>query len=92
MNGEIEAVLNEEIRPGLAAHGGDIGSYSFQDGVFRFRFTGACAQCPSAFLTAEQMVAERLQARLPQVKSVILERGVSQELQDQALSILRRKK
>lgn len=89
MEDEIEAILNEVVRPSLAAHGGGIGSYSFQDGILRFRFTGACAQCPSALLTAEQIIAGNLKARMPQIKSVVLEQGVSQELQNQAIDILK---
>lgn len=89
---KIEAVLNEEIRPILNAHGGDIGEYTFQDGVFRFRFVGQCAHCPSAWITAEQLVAERLMTKLLQVREVLLVRDVDQELWDQAVDILKKRR
>lgn len=87
----LESVLEEVVRPALAAHGGGIGAYSFQDGTFRFRFTGACAQCPSAWITAEQIVAESLMTRIPQVKTVLLEQGVDESLLNQAMDILKRR-
>ena len=58
MDPAVEAVLDEYVRPALAAHGGGVGDCSFQDGVFRFRFLGACALCPSAWMTAQQLVTK----------------------------------
>lgn len=60
VNSEIEQVLDQYVRPVLTAHGGSIGWYSFQDGEFRFRFSGECALCPSAWITAEQVVTTAL--------------------------------
>lgn len=76
----------------LAAHGGDIGWYEFRDGEFRFRFTGGCALCPSAWITAEQVVTTALMTRLPQVHRVVMEQGVSPDLERQALELLHRKR
>lgn len=76
---EIDRVLDGEVRPVLAAHGGDISWYDFQDGEFRFRFSGRCARCPSAWITAEKVVTTTLMAHLPQVQRVIMEQGESPE-------------
>ena len=92
MDPAVEAVLDEYVRPALAAHGGGVGDCSFQDGVFRFRILGACALCPSAWMTAKQLVTDQLITCLPQVKAVIMEQGVSRDLQEQAKALLRERR
>ena len=87
---EIEQVLDQYVRPVLAAHGGSIGWYSFQNGEFRFRFSGECALCPSAWITAEQVVTTALMLRLPQVERVIMEQGVDTSLLHYAASLMKK--
>lgn len=86
---EIEQVLDQYVRPVLAAHGGSIGWYSFQNGEFRFRFSGECALCPSAWITAEQVVTTVLMLHLPQVERVIMEQGVNTSLLQYATSLMK---
>ena len=45
---QIEEVLDREVRPKLALHGGNIRSLDCRDGLYRFQLTGQCAGCPSA--------------------------------------------
>ena len=87
---DIEQVLEKDIRPHLRAHGGDIRSHSFENGVYRFWLLGQCSNCPSAYLTTESVIAEQIQDKLPDVKDVILLCEISQELLAQAQMILRR--
>lgn len=87
---QIEQVLNERVRPQLALHGGDIRSVSLEDGVYRFRFLGQCAGCPSAFLTTESIIREELMAVFPQLSEVVLEQGVSDGLLKQARLLMGR--
>ena len=89
MHPEIDKVLDEEVRPVLAAHGGDIGWYEFRDGEFRFRFTGGYALCPSAWITAEQVVAAALMPRFPQVNKVVMEQQVGSALLSQARAMMK---
>lgn len=86
---QIEQVLDEEVRPYLHAHGGEIVSLGFADGEYRFRLLGQCSGCPSAYLTTESVVAKALEETLPQVKQVILVQAVSDSLLEQARAILR---
>lgn len=87
---QIEQVLDEQVRPQLALHGGDIVSVALEDGVYRFRLTGQCAGCPSAYLTTETLIREQLLRALPALSDVALEQGVSDALLDQARAILAR--
>lgn len=86
---QIEQVLEERVRPQLTLHGGGIESLSCEDGVYRFRLTGQCAGCPSAYLTTEALVKEELRAAVPGLKDIVLVQGVSDSLLDQARALLR---
>lgn len=85
---QIEQVLDERVRPQLALHGGDIRSVSCEDGVYRFRLLGQCANCPSAYLTTENLIEEELLSAVPGLRQVVLVQAVSDALLAQALSIL----
>ncbi|MFR3992960.1 MAG: NifU family protein [Angelakisella sp.] len=53
----IEQVLDEKVRPALRTHDGDIKVVRVEDGVLYFRMLGQCSNCPSAVVTAEELVA-----------------------------------
>ena len=40
---EVEAVLDEYVRPFLAGHGGDLKVAGVEGGIVFFHFTGRCA-------------------------------------------------
>ena len=89
---EIETVVQEEIRPKLALHGGDIRLLSLQDGVLRFELLGQCSGCPSASITTEELIRSVLTEAVPQVKDVVLVERVDEDLVAQARAILSGKK
>jgi Fe-S cluster biogenesis protein NfuA len=84
----IETILNEDVRPDLLKHQGNVVVVSYEKGILRIRLTGKCSGCPSASLTAEELIGERVKARLPEVQDVILVSGVSDDLIAQAKAIL----
>lgn len=89
---KIEQVFEEKVRPKLSLHGGNI-ILEEQDGaVLKVRMTGACANCPSAQLTVQSLIAEEVMAVCPQIQDVILISGVSDTLLDQARQILSQKR
>lgn len=85
----IEQVLNGEIRPQLLLHGGGLETVSLMEGRYTFRLTGQCAGCPSAYLTTEELIRGTLLARFPELREVVLEQGVSEDLLAQAKRLLR---
>ena len=91
MNEEIEAVLNEHVRPLLHADGGDMEVLRVEDGVVYFTMTGHCAGCSAADMTAEMLINEELTKRLPGIKKAVLDQQVSEDLLDQARALLRRR-
>ena len=86
----IEAVLDEQVRPSLRAHGGEIQVDHLEDGVLYVKLLGQCAGCPSADLTNETLVEAELTAALPElVRKVAVIQTVSDELWEQAKRLLR---
>lgn len=86
---ELEAVLDQYVRPQLRGHGGDMEVLSVEDGVLRFKLTGKCSGCPAADLTTEELVQGEVTAHIPAIRQVVLVQETSQELIDQARTILR---
>jgi len=87
---KIEKVLDEKVRPELAAHNGNIQVVDFTDGIVRFKFLGQCANCPTAYLTTENLVKTTLVEAISEVKDAILVQAVSDDLLAQARAILNR--
>lgn len=85
---KIEEVLNTNIRPQLQLHGGGMETVSLEQGRYAFRLTGQCAGCPSAYLTTEELIRATLQERFPQLREVVLEQSVSEDLLEQAKKLL----
>ncbi len=85
---QIEAVLDEKVRPSLAEHGGNVVIKSFEDNVLRVRLLGQCSGCPAAHDTNEELIAAEVQAAFPSIQDVILVEEVSQDLIDLAHKIL----
>ena len=87
---KIEAVLNEQVRPALHAHGGELEVDHLEGGVLYVKLLGQCAGCPAADLTNETLVEAELVKALPEVvKKVSVIQTVSDELWEQAKRLLR---
>ena len=63
---QIEAVLDEKVRPSLRAHGGELEIDHLEGGVLYIKLLGQCAGCPSADLTNETLIEHELTAALPE--------------------------
>ena len=86
----IEAVLDQQVRPALRAHGGEIEIDRLEGRVLYVKLLGQCAGCPSADLTNETLVEAELVKALPElVERVAVIQTVSDELWEQAKRILR---
>jgi Fe-S cluster biogenesis protein NfuA len=78
---DVERIIDDEIRPLLRVHGGEIVLLSTDDGHVELEFQGACRACVLKIVTYAIGVRERL-IHLPGVNSVRV-RGVN--LSDAAL-------
>ena len=68
---KIKEILDREIRPAVAADGGDIVFHGYKDGVLTLHLQGACSSCPSAMLTLRMGVETRLKSLIPEIKEVV---------------------
>jgi len=65
----IEAVLDDQIRPGLRADGGDVEVVGVDaDRIVQIRMQGACQGCPSATMTMTFGIEAALKARIPEIR------------------------
>ena len=86
---ELEAVLDEHVRPLLRGDGGAMEVLEVEDGVVRFKLKGRCAGCPAADLTTEALIQSELVERVPGIRKAVLVQDISDELLDQARAIIR---
>jgi NifU-like protein len=60
----IQKVVNEEIRPGLQADGGDMELTDIDGDRVVVKLTGSCAGCPGAHITLKRWVEAKLRERV----------------------------
>lgn len=88
----MAATIDRDIRPVLREHGGDLSVTALKDGVLYFRLTGACCGCPSAWLTAEELVKAPLMAQFPLLQDVVVDNDLDDEMIQLAKDVLSKKK
>ena len=67
----IEAVLEEDIRPMLAADGGDVEIIDIKANLIYVDLTGACATCPGASGTIQHVIEKKLRDKVDDALRVI---------------------
>ncbi len=70
MESEIEKVLEEQVRPMLALHRGNVDLVSFKDGIVYLRLLGTCKGCPLSTLTLKEGVEILLKENLNGIERV----------------------
>ncbi len=68
---EVIEVLEEEINPSIASHGGAAELVSVDDGVAYVRMLGGCQGCGLASMTLNQGIATAIKERVPAITSVV---------------------
>jgi len=71
----IDAYMDENIRPLLAADGGNVLVEDFENNVLRIRYQGACGSCSKAESGTLVAIQSILQKNLSSDISVLIERG-----------------
>lgn len=69
---QIEHLIEAEVNPGLASHGGRVQLVEFleEEGIAVLQFGGGCHGCGMANVTLKQGIEKTLTTRLPFVQSV----------------------
>ena len=69
----VTDVVEHEVAPLIASHGGAIRVHSIDDGVLTVELSGACHGCPIVDRTLS-LVAEKVRQRCPQIRDVCARR------------------
>lgn len=85
---QVEQVLENDVRPMLRSHGGEVRLAGCRDGFVTIELMGMCSGCPSADLSTRGLIENILRAALPEVAGVELLQTVSPELLDMARKLL----
>ncbi len=67
---KVNYVLQSEVNPGLAAHGGMVSLEDFADDVAVLRFGGGCQGCGMVDVTLKEGVEKTLMERIPELKGI----------------------
>jgi Fe/S biogenesis protein NfuA len=67
----VQQVLDEQVNPGLADHGGRVMLIDVRDGKVYVRFGGGCQGCGMADVTLKEGVAATLQREIPEIAEVL---------------------
>jgi len=67
----IQALLDDDINPMVAGHGGVIELLEYKDGTAFVHMGGGCQGCGLASVTLRQGVEEKLRAQVPEVSQVL---------------------
>ena len=89
MEEAVRKVLQERVDPLLSQHFGGSQLTKIEDGVAYVKLTGACASCPSAQETIEEIVKNYICADVEGITDVVLDNSVSDDLLDMARKILK---
>lgn len=67
----VQQILDAEINPSIAAHGGNIELLDVQDGKAFVKMSGGCQGCSSAKATLKQGVEVRIKELIPEITELI---------------------
>lgn len=67
----VNRVMNEEVNPALASHGGGGNVTKIVDGVVYIELSGGCRGCPGARMTMKNGIESLLRERIPAIKEVV---------------------
>lgn len=66
----IEQILEEEINPAVASHGGYINLVDYREGVAYLEMGGGCQGCAMSKMTLRQGVERMLRAQIPEIREI----------------------
>ena len=67
---DIENIIENQIQPSVAMHGGVVSLHSYKDGIATMFMSGACSGCASSTFTLKMGIENLLMHYVPEVKGV----------------------
>ncbi len=68
---KLENLFDEQVRPALAAHGGNVEIVDLDNDVLYLRLQGGCQGCSSSSATLKQGIQTLVKQTFPEIKDVI---------------------
>lgn len=68
---ELQAYVDEFVRPALQSDGGDMTLVKYEDNVLYVSLVGACKTCPSSTMTLRMGVESTLKEEFPQIRELV---------------------
>ena len=74
---QIKELIETEVKPAVASHGGNIEFLSYQDGFLLLELGGACSGCAGSTATLKYGVENMIKQFVPEVQEVDAQDGFS---------------
>lgn len=68
---KIETLLDEQIRPALAAHGGNVEVIDIDNNKLFIKLQGGCQGCSSSSATLSDGIARLVKQNFPEIEEVV---------------------
>jgi Fe/S biogenesis protein NfuA len=68
---KVEAILDESVRPALAAHGGNVEVVDIDNNKLFIRLQGGCQGCSSSSATVKDGIQRLIQQSFPDIEEVV---------------------
>lgn len=68
---KFQELLDQEINPGVAMHGGYIELLDYQEGTAYVQMGGGCQGCGMATVTLRQGIEQRVRESIPEIEAII---------------------
>lgn len=68
---KLEILFDEQVRPSLAAHGGDVEIIDLDNDKLFVRLHGGCQGCSSSSATLKQGIQTLVQKNFPEITEVV---------------------
>jgi Fe-S cluster biogenesis protein NfuA len=71
MIAQLEKLFNDQIRPALAQHGGNVEIVDVDNDILYVRFFGGCQGCSSSKATLKGGIEQLIKQNYPDIKEVV---------------------
>ena len=68
---KLESLFNEQVRPALAQHGGDVEIIDIDNDIIYVKMTGGCQGCASSKATLKDGISTVVKKKFPEIKDIV---------------------
>lgn len=68
---QLETLFDEQVRPALAAHGGNVEIVDLDNDILYLRLSGGCQGCASSSATLKDGIERLVKQHYPDIKEVL---------------------